>query len=61
MSGDDLAAGIPGLDEAGAARLAALVTDAMARQAKALDQAIDGGLHHIPRLLRGTVKAVLFR
>lgn len=42
-------------------RLAGLVADATARQAKALDDAIDGGMGHIPRLLRGPVKAVLFR
>jgi hypothetical protein len=49
------------LDPADAERLAALVAEATARQSKALDDAIDGGMGHIPRLLRGPVKAVLFR
>ncbi len=49
------------LAPADAERLAGLVADAIARQAKALDDAIDGGMGHIPRLLRGPVKAVLFR
>lgn len=58
MSPADLPAG---LDPAAADRLLALVADATARQSKALDAAIDGGMRHIPRLLRGPVKAVLFR
>ncbi len=49
------------LAPADAERLAGLVADAIACQAKALDDAIDGGMGHIPRLLRGPVKAVLFR
>lgn len=52
---------IPHLAAADADRLARLVDDATARQSKALDAAIDGGLRHLPRLLRGPVKAVLFR
>ena len=50
-----------GLTDADRERLAGLVGDARRRQAEALDRAIDGGLRHIPRLLRGTVKALLFR
>ena len=53
--------GIDGLSAADAARLVALILDATDRQARALDDAIDGGMGHIPRLLRGPVKAVLFR
>lgn len=52
---------IADLAPADAERLAGLIADATARQAKALDEAIDGGMGHIPRLLRGPVKAVLFR
>jgi hypothetical protein len=52
---------IAGLTAAQARRLAALVEDATARQAASLDRAIEGGLSHIPRLLRGAVKSVLFR
>lgn len=42
-------------------RLDALVADAVTRQRVALDRAIDGGLHHLPRLLRAPVRKVLFR
>ncbi len=49
------------LDPEDAERLAVLVAAATARQSKALDAAMHGGLRHIPRLLRGPVKAVLFR
>lgn len=49
------------LDPADRDRLAALVEGATARQSEALDDAIDGGLGHIPRFLRGPVRAVLFR
>jgi hypothetical protein len=56
----DLAASF-GLDPGDAERLAALIVDARDRQARALDQAIEGGLRHIPHLLRGAVKAVLVR
>ncbi len=53
----------PGADlaPADAERLAALVAEATARQSEALDAAIDGGMRHIPRLLRGPVRSVLFR
>jgi hypothetical protein len=44
-----------------ATRLAALLADAVTRQSRALDDAINGGMRHLPRLLRGPVKAVLFR
>ncbi len=51
---------IKGLAAADAARLAEMVDDAKVRQQQALDDAIDGGLGHIPRLLRGPVRKVLF-
>lgn len=52
---------IEGLSASDAERLAALFVDARARQSQALGDAIQGGLGHIPRLLRGPVKAALFR
>ncbi|MGH9184953.1 MAG: hypothetical protein ACRD0U_03905 [Acidimicrobiales bacterium] len=52
---------IKGLKAADADRLARLIEDSRTRQGQQLDAAIEGGLAHIPRLLRGTVKAVLFR
>ena len=54
-------AATPGLSAADAERLAALIADAKDRQARALREAIDGGMGHIPRLLRGPIKALLFR
>lgn len=48
------------LDPDDAAQLARMVTDARRRQADDLRRAIDGGLGHIPRLLRGPVKKILF-
>ncbi len=50
-----------GLDAAAGERLLSLVNEAKERQSEAVDAAIDGGMGHIPRLLRGPVKAVLFR
>lgn len=68
MSGlDDLRdalGGIPvevdGLDDGDAGRLAGLVVDARRRQAAELRAAVEGGLGHIPRLLRGPIKKLLF-
>jgi hypothetical protein len=51
----------PGLSAADAEQLAALIADAKDRQARALRDAIDGGMGHIPKLLRGPIKALLFR
>lgn len=42
-------------------RLAALVGRARDEQSRALDAAIEGGLKHIPRPLRGVVRRALFR
>jgi len=57
----DAVAATPGLSAADAERLAALIADAKERQARALRGAIDGGMGHIPRILRGPIKALLFR
>jgi hypothetical protein len=40
--------------------LIALVQQARERQRSALDEAIDQGLAHLPRLLRGSVRLLLF-
>jgi hypothetical protein len=50
-----------GLEPDDAERVIALVGEAIARESKALDKAVSGGLRRIPRLLRGPIKAVLFR
>ncbi len=42
-------------------QLAALIEDARERQSVELDEAIHGGLQHIPRPLRRVVRTVLFR
>ena len=57
----DVVAATPGLSDADAERLAELIADAKDRQARALREAINGGMGHIPRLLRGPIKALLFR
>lgn len=54
-------AATPGLSDSDAERLAELIADAKERQARALREAINGGMGHIPRLLRGPIKALLFR
>jgi hypothetical protein len=38
-----------------------MVEHVRADQAQKLDVAIDGGLDYLPRLLRGTVRSILFR
>lgn len=48
------------MDEDLRRRLAELVGRARDDQARALDQAIEGGLNHIPRPLRGMVRKALF-
>ena len=53
--------GVKNLDEADRERLRALLDRAAAAQKKALDTAIEGGLNHIPRPLRGVVRRALFR
>jgi len=51
---------IAALDEADLARLAASLRAAREHQTAALEAATDQGLAFIPKLLRGTVKKVLF-
>lgn len=44
-----------------ATRLAELVTAARAQQRRDLRAAVDGGLSHIPKLLRGPIKKLVVR
>lgn len=52
---------IADLDAEDQQRLASLVGRARDEQSRALDAAIEGGLKHIPRPLRGVVRRALFR
>jgi hypothetical protein len=56
--GSTAPAGLDGLNDAELTDLAAAVHDAKRQQAAALAQAADRALSHIPRLLRGPVRAV---
>lgn len=49
------------LDEQSQQRLADLIAGAVHHQGRALDEAIEGGLRHIPRPLRAVVRRALFR
>lgn len=49
------------LDEQSQHRLAGLIAGAVRQQGRALDEAIEGGLRHIPRPLRAVVRRALFR
>lgn len=53
--------GVTAMSEQLQRQLAQLVGRARDDQARALDQAIEGGLNHIPRPLRGMVRKALFR
>ena len=56
----DPPAAIAALDEADLARLGETLRTAREHQTAALEAATDQGLAFIPKLLRGTVKKVLF-
>ncbi len=56
--GSSAPAGLEELDDSDLADLAAAVRGAKRQQAAALAQAADRALGHIPRLLRGPVRAV---
>lgn len=58
--GDALPPGLAALDEAHAAHLADAIDTARRRQREALAEAMEAGLHFVPRLLRGPVKKSLF-
>ena len=48
------------LSPADASALLAVIRDARERQQRALKQSIEEALTHVPRLLRGALRAVLF-
>jgi hypothetical protein len=58
--GTEPPAGLASLGPADRARLAGLIEDCAERESKALDTAIEGGLSHLPRLLRAAVRSILF-
>ncbi len=49
------------LDDADQARLCALIDSAKAKQAESLAAATEESLDHVPALLRGTIRKLLFR
>ena len=59
LGGADLAA-LKALDEADIARLSGLMDSAQSHQAQALQKASEQALTHIPALLRGAVRKLLF-
>ena len=59
--GGSVPEGIAALGDAEQDRLHALLDRAGRTQRAALDAAIEGGLNHIPRALRGVVRRALFR
>lgn len=59
--GGQVPPGIGALDEDLQVRIASLLEGARINQARALDDAIEGGLSNIPRALRGVVRRALFR
>lgn len=58
--GDALPPGLAALTEEQHTRLADAIEAARSRQATALAKATDSGLDFVPKLLRGTVKRVIF-
>lgn len=52
--------GLAGLKKAEAEALAAALATAKARQRKALEDSAEAALSHVPMLLRGAVRKVLF-
>jgi hypothetical protein len=58
--GSALPPGLAGLSDEQHARLADAIDAARTRQDQALAKATDSGLDFVPKLLRGTVKKVIF-
>jgi hypothetical protein len=52
--------GMDGLTEADMAGFAGILHDAKDRQSKELEDAVDQALGIVPRLLRGTIRRILF-
>jgi len=58
--GSPLPEGLNGLNKSQTDQLAAALASATARQRAALEQSTEAALSHIPMLLRGAVRKVLF-
>jgi hypothetical protein len=58
--GGNVPHGMDGLTEADMAGFAAILHDAKRRQSKELEDAVDQALEIVPRLLRGTIRRILF-
>lgn len=58
--GGDIPAGIVELDGKSQDELAILLVESQRRQRSQLKLALEGALGHVPRMLRGTVRKVLF-
>ena len=52
--------GLDALDAQGLRALTVLLHDAKARQSEALDAAVDQSLEFVPRVMRGSVRKILF-
>jgi hypothetical protein len=52
--------GMDGLAEADMSAFAAVLHDAKDRQSRDLEDAVDQALEIVPRLLRGTIRRILF-
>jgi hypothetical protein len=61
VTSSDLPDPIAALDAGRIEAVLRLVAEARAAQARTLDSAIEGGLEHIPRPMRGLVRKALFR
>jgi hypothetical protein len=52
--------GLSALDKAERRAFAGILRDAKARQSRELEAAVEGSLGVVPRLLRGTIRKILF-
>jgi hypothetical protein len=52
--------GLDGLTEADMSSFAGILHDAKRRQSRELEEAVDQALEIVPRLLRGTIRRILF-
>ena len=53
--------GLQGLDQSDVDRLQGLVKDALRQQSEQIAEASEEALQHVPALLRGTLRKLLFR
>jgi hypothetical protein len=49
------------LDDEQTARFATALEDSLGRQSRALEEAAEDSLRHVPGFLRGTVRRIVFR